>query len=82
MVAPRNFSLSADDRAVLEAADRFARKEFAPLSRRMDDEEWWPPDIFRKIGAAGFMGATVSAEQGGAGMDLFSSGLICQAFAR
>ena len=82
MAAPRSFTLSADDRAVLEAADKFARKEFVPLARRMDDEEWWPPDIFQKIGTAGFMGATVPAEHGGAGMDLFSSGLICQAFAR
>jgi isovaleryl-CoA dehydrogenase len=82
MAATRSFALSADDRAVLEAADKFARKEFVPLARRMDDEEWWPSDIFQKIGAAGFMGATVPAEHGGAGMDLFSSGLICQAFAR
>ncbi|MDO9402007.1 MAG: acyl-CoA dehydrogenase family protein [Polaromonas sp.] len=82
MANHRSFALSADDRAVLEAADKFARKEFTPLSRRMDDEEWWPPEIFKKIGAAGFMGATVPAEHGGAGMDLFSSGLICQAFAR
>ena len=38
MAAPRSFTLSADDRAVLEAADKFARKEFVPLARRMDDE--------------------------------------------
>ena len=78
----QSFGLTNDDRAVLEAADKFARKEFQALSRRMDDEEWWPPEIFAKIGMAGFMGATVSPEYGGAGMDLFSSGLICQAFAR
>ena len=67
MVAPRSFVLSADDRAVLDAADKFASKEFVPLARRMDDEEWWPPDIFQRIGAAGFMGVTVPAEHGGAG---------------
>ncbi len=78
----QSFGLSNDDRAVLDAADKFARKEFPALSRRMDDEEWWPPEVFGKIGAAGFMGATVSPEYGGAGMDLFTSGLICQAFAR
>ena len=77
-----SFGLTPDDHAVLDAADKFARKEFQPLSRRMDDEEWWPPEIFAKIGAAGFMGATVAPEYGGAGMDLFTSGLICQAFAR
>lgn len=64
MAAPRNFVPSADDRAVLEAADKFARKEFVPLARRMDDEEWWPTAIFRHLGEAGFLGA---AGHGGAG---------------
>ena len=84
MTTPRSsqFALHADDQAVLEAADKFARKMLAPLSGRMDNEEWWPPEAFPQIGAAGFMGATVPGEYGGAGMDLFSSGLVCQAFAR
>ncbi len=47
MAAPRSFALCADDRAALEAADKFARKEFLPLARCMDDEEWWPPDSRR-----------------------------------
>ena len=84
MSTPRSsqFALHADDQAVLDAADKFARKVLAPLSGRMDNEEWWPPEAFSQIGAAGFMGATVPTEYGGAGMDLFSSGLVCQAFAR
>ena len=84
MITPRSsqFALHAEDQAVLDAADKFARKVLAPLSGRMDDEEWWPPEAFSQIGAAGFMGATVPSEYGGAGMDLFSSGLVCQAFAR
>ena len=84
MTTPRSsqFALHADDQAVLDAADKFARKVLAPLSGRMDNEEWWPPEAFSQIGAAGFMGATVPTEYGGAGMDLFSSGLVCQAFAR
>ena len=76
------FGLNDDDRAVLDAADRFARQELAPLARRMDDEEWWPEDVFARIGGAGFMGVTVPGEFGGAGMDLFASGLVGQAFAR
>ncbi|MDP1693620.1 MAG: acyl-CoA dehydrogenase family protein [Burkholderiaceae bacterium] len=65
------FALSADDEAVLEAADRFARKGPAPLSRRIDDEECWPPEAFGRIGAAGFLGVTVSPQYGGAGLNLF-----------
>ena len=30
-----------------------------PLAERMDNEEWWPPDAFAKIGRNGFFGVTV-----------------------
>ncbi len=65
MTTPRSsqFALHAEDQAVLEAADKFARKVLAPLSGRMDNEEWWPPEAFSQIGAAGFVGATVPGEK-------------------
>ena len=74
--------LTADEQQVLNQADRFAREQLYPLSKRMDDEEWWPPDIFRLLGESGYLGVTVPPEYGGAGMDLFASGLVLQAFAR
>lgn len=76
------FSLGEDRRAVLEAADRYAREKLAPLARRMDDEEWWPDAEFRALGRDGYLGITVPAALGGADLDLFSSGLVVQAFAR
>jgi isovaleryl-CoA dehydrogenase len=74
--------LAPGEREILDAADRFARNELHPLARRMDDEEWWPADAFPKIGATGYFGITVPPEYGGAGLDVFSSGLVLQAFAR
>jgi isovaleryl-CoA dehydrogenase len=74
--------LSSGDKEILEQADRFAREQLYPLSKRMDDEEWWPDHIFRLIGETGYFGVTVPDEYGGAGMDLFASGLVLQAFAR
>jgi len=47
------FGLSADQQIMLDEADKFSRKELYPLAQRMDDEEWWPEDIFRKIGEQG-----------------------------
>lgn len=74
--------VSSDEREVLEQADRFAREQLYPLSKRMDDEEWWPEDIFRRLGESGYLGVTAPGEYGGAGMDLFTSGLVLQAFSR
>ncbi|MDB5986455.1 MAG: isovaleryl-CoA dehydrogenase [Nevskia sp.] len=74
--------LSNDEMEILAQADRFAQNELYPLAQRMDDEEWWPTEIFPKIGATGYFGVTAPEIYGGAGMDLFTSGLILQAFAR
>ena len=79
---PDPSALSDERAAILASADRYARERLAPLARRMDDEEWWPDAEFRGLGKAGFLGVTAPAELGGAGLDLFASGLVCQAFAR
>jgi isovaleryl-CoA dehydrogenase len=76
------FDLRGSEREILDAADRFARKELYPLSPRMDNEEWWPETIFQTIGDAGYFGLTVPVEEGGAGADLMASGLVVQAFSR
>ena len=74
--------LSSDEMEVLNQADRFAQNEMYPLSQRMDDEEWWPTGIFPKIGATGYFGITAPEQYGGSGLDVFTSGLILQAFGR
>ncbi len=81
-VTGNNFCLSVDQQAMLDEADRFARNELYPLAARMDDEEWWPEDVFHQIGAAGYFGLTVPEEYGGQGLDLFTSGLVAEAFSR
>lgn len=79
---PTMFSLDEEQTAILDQADRFARKELYPLSERMDRDEWWPADAFTRIGENGFFGATISEEYGGAGLDLVAAGLVVQGFAR
>lgn len=74
--------LSHDEMEILGNADRFAQAELYPLAQRMDDEEWWPPEAFPKIGATGYFGVTAPEAYGGSGLDVFTSGLILQAFSR
>lgn len=76
------FGLTDDQHALLEHADRFGRNELLPLAPKMDDDEWWPPDIFARLGEIGFLGATVPEEYGGAGMGMLDAGLVLQAFSR
>ncbi|HQR04251.1 MAG: acyl-CoA dehydrogenase family protein [Proteobacteria bacterium] len=74
--------LTDAEQTILDQADRFASHELYPLAARMDAEEWWPADIFSRMGKNGFMGVTAPEEFGGAGMDLFASGLVLQAISR
>jgi isovaleryl-CoA dehydrogenase len=76
------FCLSEDQEAILVAADKYGREKLLPLAKRMDDEEWWPDEAFRGLGRDGYLGITVPPELGGAGLDLFASGLVLQGFSR
>ncbi len=77
-----SFELSPDQQATLDGADEYARLELYPLAARMDAEEWWPAEAFAKLGRNGYLGATVPQAYGGAGVDLFTSGLVLQAISR
>jgi isovaleryl-CoA dehydrogenase len=74
--------LSTNEMEILDAADRFAQRVLYPLAPRMDNEEWWPQDVFPEIGDAGYLGITAPEAYGGLGLDVFASGLILQAFSR
>lgn len=76
------FELDAEQRGLLDHADRFAREKLYALSARMDADEWWPEEAFPLLGEAGFFGATIPADYGGAGLDLLSAGLVLQGFGR
>ena len=76
------FNLNEEQKAILEAADQFGKKELFPLAEKMDNEEWWPTGIFKKMASAGLLGLTVDPKYGGAGMNYMQAGLVCQAFGR
>ncbi len=77
-----NFALSAEQQQLLIQIDRFAREEFWPLQKRMDDDEWWPPDAMPALGRMGYLGITAAETYGGLDGDIFTSGLIVQGLAR
>jgi len=77
---PMQFELSADQTGIYDHAFRFARQELAPLLAPMDDDDWYPPQLMKLFGDNGYLGITAAPEYGGAGMDLFSAGLVGEAF--
>ena len=79
---PSAFTLTPEQIALLETADRFGRNVLFPLAEQMDNDEWWPTDIMAQLGGQGLLGATVDERYGGAGMGMLEAGLVLQAFAR
>ena len=77
-----NYKLSEHHSLIFEQADKFAKNELYPLASRMDKDEWWPEDIFTKIGGQGYCGITIPEKFGGQGLDVLASGLIAQAIGR
>ena len=68
--------LSPDHVTLKEHSRAYFMETLHPLFRRMDDEDYFPPEVWPALGAQGYMGLTVPAEYGGAGLDFLSAGLI------
>jgi isovaleryl-CoA dehydrogenase len=75
-------SLTEDERELREAARRFSRKEIAPIADRMDREDYFPRDVFGRLGEQGFLGVTIPEAHGGLGLSYRSQALILEEIAR
>ena len=63
-----NFQLGEDIDALRDAVFEFAQVEIAPRAARLDADDQFPMDLWRKMGELGVLGITVPEEFGGAGM--------------
>ncbi|MBC7282086.1 acyl-CoA dehydrogenase family protein [Hoeflea sp.] len=73
-----NFALNDEQRAIIDHVDRVAREILHPLQEKMDAEEWWPEDLFKKMGELGLLGITAPVELGGSGQDEFTQALVSE----
>ncbi len=64
------FELTEQQRMIKDMAADFAAREVAPIAAQIDEEERFPADVVKKMGALGFMGMNVSEKYGGAGLDM------------
>ena len=74
------FEIPAQYREVYDQAFRYGKEKLHPLLAKMDDDDWYPPELMRELGANGYMGITADPQYGGSGADLFTAGMICEAF--
>ena len=63
-----DFSTGESVQMVAEAARNFARKEILPHVMEWDEQQWFPFELFKKMGDIGLMGMIIPEEYGGSGL--------------
>ncbi|KYK22791.1 acyl-CoA dehydrogenase [Thermoplasmatales archaeon SM1-50] len=67
-----DFELIEQQKLFKKTVREFAEKELKPLASKIDKEEFFSWDLYKKMGKIGLMGMTVPQEYGGAGIDRVS----------
>jgi glutaryl-CoA dehydrogenase (non-decarboxylating) len=82
MPAVVDLSLTPENRLVQDSVREFVAAEIAPHIREWDANEEVHPEVFRRMGELGFLGAPIPEEYGGPGMDYVSLGILCEELER
>ena len=67
-----DFSLTEEQKVFQKTVREFCEKELKPIAAKIDREEYFPKELYRKMGKLGLLGMTVPKEYGGAGIDRIS----------
>lgn len=67
-----DFTLTDKQKLFQRTVREFCEKELKPLASKIDKEEHFSWDLYKKMGALGLMGMTVPKKYGGAGIDKVS----------
>ncbi len=67
-----DFNLSDEQKLFQKTIRDFCEKELKPITAKIDQEEYFPWDLYKKMSQMGLMGMTVPQKYGGAGIDKVS----------
>ena len=67
-----DFDLTNEQKLFQKTIREFCAKEIKPISEKIDKEEYFPEDLYKKMGRMGLLGMTVPQKYGGAGIDRIS----------
>ena len=77
-----NYSLTSEQRQIVDHVDRVSREVLHPLQARMDAEDWWPDDLFKQMGELGLLGITAPEEMGGSGQNESTQALVSEVISK
>jgi acyl-CoA dehydrogenase len=76
-----DFSLSEEQKALVETARRFCKERIIPIAAECDRESRFPMDVFKEAWEIGLINPTLPAEYGGNGMGELENTLITEELA-
>lgn len=76
-----DFSLSEDQRLLIETVREFVQQKVVPNARLWDEKEEFPFETVKELGRLGVMGMVVPQEYGGLGLDYVTIALILEEIA-
>ncbi len=65
-----------------ETVARFAKDKIAPIAAKIDEEDYFPEEIFKEMGQLGFTGIMIPEEYGGFGIDPLAAVIVLEEIAR
>jgi alkylation response protein AidB-like acyl-CoA dehydrogenase len=77
-----NFELTEQQKLFQKVIREFCEKELKPIAAKIDKEEYFPEDFYKKMGQMGLMGMTVPQKYGGAGIDRVSYAIALEEISR
>ncbi len=70
------------ERELKDGARKFVQREIVPIATRMDREDYFPRDVFQRLGEHGFLGVTLHESHGGLGQSYLAQAVVLEEIAR
>jgi len=77
-----NFNLGEEIDMLRDVTQQFARDEIAPRAEKIDTDNLFPNDLWRKMGELGLLGITVAGEYGGSDMGYLAHSVAMEEISR
>lgn len=77
-----DFQLTDEQRMIKETVYKWSVNELGPIQEKVDEEDWFPPDFFKKCAEIGILGITIDEKYGGLGGDVLMQTLAVEEMSR
>ncbi|SVC97848.1 uncharacterized protein METZ01_LOCUS350702, partial [marine metagenome] len=79
MINLQEYGFSEDHQQIYDMVYKYSRDNLHPLIQKMDKDDWFPEEEYKKLADLGLLGMTVPERFGGAEIDFLSMCVVAEA---